>query len=97
MKSHMLTYGIKEINLPQIGRGLDKLEWARVFNIFLCLFGNTDIWVNIFLQKVHVNSNLDKTLLAEEYPNDKKTRMDIFHMTKARKLPFEGMLKTPNH
>ena len=64
MKSHKLTYGIKEINLPQIGCGLDKLEWARVFNIILCLFANTDFRVNIFLQKVHVNSNLDKTLLA---------------------------------
>ena len=26
IKSHMLTYGIKEINLPQIGCGLDKIE-----------------------------------------------------------------------
>ena len=97
MKSHMLTYGIKEINLPQIGCGLDKLEWAQVFNIILCLFANTDIRVNIFLQKVHVKSNLDNTLLAEEYPNDQKTRMDIFHMANARKLAFEGMLKMPNH
>ena len=97
MKSHMVTYGIQEINLPQIGCGLDKLEWARVFSIILCLFANTDIRVNIFLQKVHVNSNIDNTLLAEEYPNDEKTRMDIFHMAKARKLAFEGMLKTPNH
>ena len=36
MKTHTLMYGIKEINLPQIGCGLDKLEWARVFNIILC-------------------------------------------------------------
>ena len=97
MKSHMLTFGIKEINLPQIGCGLDKLKWARVFNIILCFFANTDIRVNIFLQKVHVNSNLDNTLLAEEDPNDEKTGMDIFHMANARKLAFEGMLKTPNH
>ena len=92
----MLTYGIKDINLPQIGCGLDNLEWARVFNLILCLFANTDTRVNIFLQKVHVNSNLDNTLLLEEYPNDEKTRMNIFHLAKARKLAFEGMLKTPN-
>ena len=92
----MLTYGIKGINLPQIGFGLDKLEWARVFNIILCLFANTDIRVNIVLQKFHVNSNLDNTLLAEDYPNDKKTRRDIFHMANARILAFEAMLKTPN-
>ena len=97
MKSHMLTHGIKEINLPQIGCGLDTLEWARVFNIFLCLFANTDIRVNILMKKVHVHSNIDNTLLAEEYPNDEKTRRDIFHMAQARKLVFEGMLKTPNH
>ena len=96
MKSHMLMYGIEEINLPQIGCVLDKLEWARFFNIILCLIANTDIRVNIFLQKVHVLSNLDNTLLAEEYPNDEKARMDIFHMAQARKLAFEGMLKTPN-
>ena len=97
MESHVLTYGIKEINLPQIGCGLDNLEWARVFNIILCSFANTDIRFNIFLQKVHVKSNRDNTLLAEEYPNDEKARMGIFHMAKARKLAFEGMLKTPNH
>ena len=95
MKSHILTYGIKEINLPQIGRGLDKLEWARVSNILLCLFANTDIRVHIFMQKVHVNSNLDNTFLAEEYPNDEKTRLHVFHTAAARKLTLEGMLKTP--
>ena len=97
MKSHMLTHGNKQSILPQIGCGLDKLGWARVFNIILYLFANTEIWVDIFLQKVHVHSNLDNTLLAEEYPNDEKTRMDLFHMAQARKLAFEGMLKTPNH
>ena len=97
MKSHMLTYGISQINLPQIGCGRDKLEWTRVLNITLCLFANTDVRVNIFLQKVQCNSNLDNALLKEEYPNDEKTRMDIFHMAQARKLAFEGMLKTPNH
>ena len=97
MKSHMLTHGIKEIHLPQIGCGLDQLEWARVFTIILCLFANTDIRVNIFLQKVQVHSNLDNTLLAEEYPKDEKTRMDIFNMATARKLAFEGMLKMPDH
>ena len=96
MKSHLLTYGIKEINLPQVGCGLDKLERARVFNIILCLFANTDLRVNILLQKFHVNSNLDNTLLEEEFPNDKKTPMDIFHMANARKVAVEGMLKTHN-
>ena len=84
MKSQLLTYGIKEINLPQIGRRLDKLEWARVFNLILCIFANPDIWVSIFLQQVHATSNLDNTLLAEKYPNDEKTRMDILHMPEAR-------------
>ena len=48
MKSHVLTYGIKENKLPQIGCGPDKLECAQVFNIILCLFANTDFRVNIF-------------------------------------------------
>ena len=29
MKSHMLEHGITEISLPQIGCGLDKLEWKK--------------------------------------------------------------------
>ena len=48
------------------------------------------------MQKANVNFNLDNTLLAEEYANDEKTRMNIFHMAKARKLAFEGLLKTHN-
>ena len=40
-KSYILTYGILEITLPQIGCRLDNLEWTRVFNLILCLFANT--------------------------------------------------------
>ena len=97
MKRHMLTYGIKEISLPKTGCGLDNLESAGVFNIILCLFANTDIRVNIFLQQILVISLLDNTLLAKDYPNDEKTRIDIFHLAEARKLAFEGMVKTPTN
>ena len=93
----MLTYRNKEIILPQIACGLDNIEWARVVNIILCLFANTDIRVNIFLQQVHANSNLDYTFLAEEYPIDEKTRIDVIHMAQARKLVFEGKLKMPTN
>ena len=93
----MLTCGTKEISLPQIACGLDKLEWARDFNIILCLLAITDIQVNNFLQQFHMNTNLDNTLLGEKYPIDEKTRIHVFHMAEARKLAFEGMLKTPTN
>ena len=76
-------------------RGLDKLEWTRVSNIILRLFANTDIRVNIFLQKAKWNSNLDNALPAEEYSNDEEKRKKVFYMATAGKLALEGMLQTP--
>ena len=97
MKSHRLIHGIREINLPQIGSRLDKLEWKRVSNIVLRIFSNFDIQVNIFFQKDKKHSNFDNALLAQQYPHYEKTRIDIFHMAKARKLALEGMLKITSY
>ena len=86
---------MREIILPQIGCGLDKLEWTRVLNIIFRSFANTDIRFNIFLQKVKWNSNFENALLAEEFSNDKETRKNVFNMATARKPALEGMLQTP--
>ena len=95
-ESHTLIHNIREVSLPQVGCGLDKLEWTQVLNKNLPMFANTDIRVNIFLQKVKRNSNFDSALLAEEYTSDEETHKNVFNMATARKLAFEGMLQTPS-
>lgn len=41
------TFGIKELLMPKIGCGLDKLEWKDVKRIILKTFDDTDIKVTI--------------------------------------------------
>ena len=48
MKSHMLQYYLTESRLPQLGCGLDKLDWKQVFANIVNVFGNTEITVDIF-------------------------------------------------
>ena len=48
MKSHMLEHGITENSLPQIGCGLDKLEWTKVLTDIIHIFGHSGIRVELF-------------------------------------------------
>ena len=89
----MLNHNISEINLPQNGCGLDKLEWTRVLNKNLRFFANTHVRVNIFLQKFRGNSNVGNALLLGEYSNDNETRKNVFYLATARKLAREGKLQ----
>ena len=91
----MLIHDIREIKLPQNGRGFDKLEKTRVLKTFLGLFANSHIRVKLFLQKFRWNSNFDNALLVEEYSNDEETRKKVIHLATARKLALEGKLQTP--
>ena len=52
MKGHMLENGITEISLPQIGCGLDKLEWTKVLTDRIHIFGHSGICVKLFLTKM---------------------------------------------
>ena len=51
MKIHMLEHGITEISLPQIGCGLDKLEWTKFLTDMIHIFGHSGICVKLFLRK----------------------------------------------
>ena len=90
-----MIHSIRELNLSQIGCGLDIPECTRVLNTILRLYANTDIGVNIVLQKVQWNSNFDNAFFAEESSNDEETRKKFFPMAMARKLALEAMLQTP--
>ena len=52
MKSHLLEHGITEIGSPQIGCGVDKLEWTKILTDIIHFFGHTGICVKIFFTKM---------------------------------------------
>lgn len=94
MKSHMLTHGVKEISLPQIGCGLDALEWTKVLTSIIQIFDNSGICVKVFLRSCNSKPNIENSFVAEEYDNNHETNKHVFHMCTARKLAFEGMMKS---
>ena len=95
MKSHMLEHGITEISLPQIGCGLDTLEWTEVLTEIIHIFGHSGIRVKLFLRKWHSNPLNENLIIAEEYDEDEETNRRLIHMCTARKLAFEGLLQNP--
>ena len=49
MKKQLIEQGIKQIALPKIGCGLDKLQEHSVFNIIYDIFRKSDIKVFIYV------------------------------------------------
>ncbi len=48
MKNHAVENNVKNISMPKIGSGLDKLEWTLVRNTIIEVFGDTDINISIY-------------------------------------------------
>lgn len=48
MKDHMVNNGVKELAMPQIGCGIDGLEWEKVEKIIKVVFQETDVRVTIY-------------------------------------------------
>ena len=89
----MLEHGITEISLPQIGFGLNKLEWKKVLTDIIHIFGHSGFFVKLFfLRNWHSNPLNEILIIAEEYDKDEETNRRFFHMCTARKLAFEGLL-----
>ena len=91
-KSHLLEHGITEISLPQIGCGLDELEWKKVLTDIIHIFEHRGICVKLFFRKWHSNPLNENLIIAEEYDKDEETNRRLFHMCTARMLAFEGLL-----
>jgi Predicted phosphatase homologous to the C-terminal domain of histone macroH2A1 len=51
MLDHCLKNGVQKVSMPQIGAGLDKLDWKRVKNIIEKVFDSTGIQVTIYIFK----------------------------------------------
>lgn len=49
MRDHMVANGVKELSVPQIGCGLDKLEWPKVEEIIRNIFEATDIEITVYI------------------------------------------------
>ena len=95
MRSHMLEHGITEISVPQIGCGLDYLEWKKVLTDIIHIFGQSGISVKLFLRKWHSNPLNENLIIAEEYVRDEETIRRLFLLCTARNLAFEGLLQNP--
>jgi hypothetical protein len=48
LKQGLLKYGIKEISIPRIGSGLDKLQWKKCSIIISNIFYDSDISVIVY-------------------------------------------------
>jgi O-acetyl-ADP-ribose deacetylase (regulator of RNase III) len=51
LKKHCLEHSIKELTMPRIGCGLDKMDWVVVRALLIHHFGDTDINITVFSLK----------------------------------------------
>lgn len=48
MRNHASQNGVREIAMPKIGCGLDKLEWTKVSKVINDVFGDSPIHIRIY-------------------------------------------------
>ncbi|XP_070497857.1 ADP-ribose glycohydrolase OARD1-like [Chironomus tepperi] len=48
MRDHMLANNVRNVAMPQIGSGLDRMEWDRVVALLHNVFGKYDLDVTIY-------------------------------------------------
>ena len=48
MRRHAVQYGVRNVAMPKIGCGLDKLDWGRVRSLIETVFDDTDIHFTVF-------------------------------------------------
>ena len=95
MKIQMLHNNIKEVRLPQIGCGLDKLQWKIVLIKLVTIFESTTVSVEIFLLRDSNSNRSEILLIAEEYSSDEETQRHVREMSNVRNLALKGLLKCP--
>ena len=50
MKNHMIRNSVKDLCLPRIGCGLDKLEWPKVKEIIKTIFKHENVQITVYSQ-----------------------------------------------
>ena len=48
LKYFVELYGVKEISMPRIGCGYDRLQWWDVRHLLTEIFHDTDITINVY-------------------------------------------------
>lgn len=48
MRNHMVSNGVKALAIPQIGCGLDGLQWDQVDARIRSVFNDTDIEITVY-------------------------------------------------
>ena len=49
MREHMLKHQVKQVAMPQIGCGLDKLVWSEVEKRLRNVFENDDVEIDVYV------------------------------------------------
>ena len=49
MKKHIQANGVKELSIPQLGCGLDRLVWKKVSAIIKEVFAHVDISITVYI------------------------------------------------
>ena len=52
MKKHCITNNVKNISMPLIGCGLDRLDWNKVKILLYKIFNNTSIQITVYKLKL---------------------------------------------
>ncbi len=47
MRSHMEAFKVTSVSMPEIGCGLDGLQWNRVFDILVAVFTGSGMTINV--------------------------------------------------
>ena len=81
MKSHASMYGISTVAIPQIGCGLDKMNWQDVVKLLRDVFAYSDIHIVVYTLKSHGVHALSSEGDPEFYADDEKERYnEEFHL-----------------
>lgn len=48
MRNHAAVHDVKEIAMPKIGCGLDRLEWSKVSTLIQDVFGDASIQITVY-------------------------------------------------
>ncbi len=52
MKKHCKEHDVKNVCMPQIGCGLDQLQWPKVVDVLNEVFGDTDMTITVYIYKL---------------------------------------------
>ena len=55
MKKHCVVHGVQTLAMPQLGCGLDSLEWEEVKTIICEVFANTNIHITVYVLESQKN------------------------------------------